>query len=991
MTRSMGIDVGSTTVKIAVLDKAKPVFTVCQRHRGRAQETLEELLEKAPSCALRGVTGSLGMALAEQLGAVPVHEVRVVVRAVRAMPELPATVVEVGGQDAKMIRFDADRVEMQMNDRCAAGTGATLDRIARRLGIGSEALRSARLHGDLEVAARCGVFAETDLVNLVKRGASIESAIGALARAIVAQSLSVLARGRPLRPPVLLLGGPHTHLPVLVAAWREAVDGAVIVPENAEIFAAFGAAMHAASGAPPTPRVRGVLRSRREESAPRATERELGALRCAPSVTRCGPIRRVHLGIDAGSTTSKAVLLDQDGRLLSSSYGPSGGDPVTDAQRRLEELLSNAPHALVLSCGVTGYGAELLGPALGADVMPTETVAHAAAARHEMSSVDVVVDVGGTDVKIVQLDGGRVLDFFSSNQCAAGHGAFLAASANDLGVPLAQFAELALAQSEVPRFTIGCAVFMDTDRVTFAREGYPPGAILAGLAAALPRNIWEHMVPRPPAELGRRFLLTGGVHRNLAVAFAHSSYLKARISDVTVRVHPHPELCGAIGASLVAARSVRHRPSTFVGFEHAAAVRVQVRRDASTRCGRCEVGCERSLVSLGEERGDEQLVLGNACERGSNAGSTVKRTRAHAPDLLYEEAQRIFRPLLSRPEPRVLPKRVVFGVPRVMGLYRSAPLILHYLRAAGVPDEDVVLTPPTSAGLVRDGAQWGAHDPCFPSKLVLSHVDALLRADRRIDALLMPALTHAKIAPQGTADTASCPIVAASGMVAAAAFREELARRDIRPLMPTLCVLEPARLEGQLFAAFGKLLGLDESSNRTALEYALRAQRAFSMRCQRRGRAVLARVRRQGRAAAVVLARPYHADPGVQHGISTELASRGIPVLTILSLPTEQVDVGPSGHLLTNSGCAEKLWAARVVCRTPHLVAVDISSFLCGQDAAILGPLGDALASAKRPALRLHDLDEDRPGASLRLRIDTFVESVRDYERIELHAEEMVG
>lgn len=1005
--RHVGVDVGSTTAKVVVLDESgSAVHARCERHRGRPRELLERMLVEAlgQRRGRLGITGSIGTSYAASLGATPIHEVRAVVAAVEARGDVPRTIVELGGQDAKIVRLGPAGPDMQMNDRCAAGTGATLDRIARRLGLDSRALRELRLKGDLSVAAKCGVFAETDVVNLVKEGAPAEEAFGALARAIVIQNLAVLARGHTLEPPVLLLGGPHAHLPVLRDAWIEALgalwrrrglatprpEELVQVPAHAEYFAAIGAALHASRGRRAHASVSGVLESARIDITPPADEEELAPLRCTPkrrARSRFGSAR-VHLGIDAGSTTSKAIFLDEEGELLASSYAPSLANPVDDARARLLDLLAHfeSPPE-VLSFGVTGYGAKLVGLAFGADESPVETVAHATAAARAMPGVEVVVDVGGTDVKVLQLDDARVVDFFVSTQCSAGHGAFLAATAAELGVPVEAYADIALTAERAPRFTLGCAIFMDTDRVTFQRDGHEKHELLAGLATALPRTIWEFIVPHAPEHLGRRFLLTGGTQRNLAAALAQARYLRARIDGADVRVHPHPELCGAIGAALLARDALdEDTSSVFVGFDRAEAVHVEVRRDDDTRCPRCELACERGIVSLSDRpREASALVIGNACERGADVEASAQRTRAHAPDLLAEEAERLFRPLLPRPPPRSRRSRVVFGVPRVMALYRSAPLLLHYLRALGVPDEDVVLTPPTTRRLFLEGARWGVTDPCFPAKLVLSHVDWLLRgqSERPIDVLLMPTITHAKIAVRGTRDTASCPIVAACGHTSVAAVRPELERLGITPMTPELRLLDPNRLEEDLFEAFGPLLGLDEVENRAALHFALRAQHAFHTRTRERGSALLRRVARDGRAAAVVLARPYHADPGVQHGITTELAARGIPVMGIASLcaPDIELEVDTEPSLSTNSGCAEKLWAARVLVDAPNLVAVDLSSFRCGQDASILGALSETLSRAGRPVLRMHDVDEDRPGASFRLRVETFVDAVASYER----------
>jgi predicted CoA-substrate-specific enzyme activase len=1056
----LGIDVGSTTAKVVVLEGSTLAFHACERHRGRAREVALELLARARSTLVGGghdapialgVTGSIGAALAAELGGSFVHEVDAVVTATRAREPDTRVIVELGGQDAKLVflgrrplplaRSEAAPTharrggcdDPQMNDRCAAGTGATLDRVARRLAFAEAEIATLRLSGDLRVAAKCGVFAERDVVNLIKLGASPADAMSALLRAIVVQNLAVLARGRVIAPPVLLLGGPLAHVPALVDAFREALAdlfgreatarerahesaGAdVRVPAHAELFAAIGAAerartaAHALAGSFSEAPVRGVLgalggvRDRGPLGADAALAASL-ADRRAPVPWPRGAVA-VDLGLDAGSTTSKAVLLATDGALLASSYAPSCGDPVTDARARLTELARLAEDAgatpTIRAFGVTGYGAPLVEAAFGADVTVVETIAHAKAAAHAAPGTEVVVDVGGTDVKVMRLAGERVLDFHLSNQCAAGLGAFLAGFAADLGVDVASIGEAALRAPRAPAFTVGCAIFLDTDRVTFQREGFTPDEVLAGLARALVRNVWEFVVPSPAATLGRDFLLTGGTHKNLAVAYAQAEYLREQAPNARVRVHPHPELCGAIGAALTAGARITGA-SRFVGFAGAHAVEVQAATGEATRCTRCELGCARTVLSISagrtatdarEPRETRTLVVGNSCERGADVGSTRERSRAHAPDLLADEATRMFEQLLPRPHVAARPNAPVIGLPRVMGLYRCAPLVLHYLRALGVPDDRVVISPPTNEALYQDGARHGVADPCFPAKLVLSHVDWLLhRAPRPIDVLLMPAITHACVAPTGTTDTASCPIVTAFGHTTVAALRrgdDVLARRGVRALTPDFDLGDATRLGAQVFGAFRELLDVTAEQHARAFTHALAAQHALGIRLRRRGAKILAQAAEERRAVAVVLGRPYHADPGIQHGLSSELAARGIPVLCVTALPKhdkDALDLSRTIPQATNSGDAEKVWGARLVGRIRELVAVDVSSFKCGQDAGIAGVLGDVLTASGKPVLRMHDLDEDRAPASMRVAIETFVETVHAFERERLGA-----
>ncbi|MCA9606826.1 MAG: hypothetical protein KC619_14570, partial [Myxococcales bacterium] len=649
----------------------------------------------------------------------------------------------------------------------------------------------------------------------------------------------------------------------------------------------------------------------------------------------------------------------------------------------------------IATLGATGYGADLVAAALGADVALVETLAHAIAARAVVPDVDAVVDVGGTDVKVLRVERGEVRRFALSTQCSAGHGAFLAHAARASGVPIEAYAAHALDAARVPRFPVGCAVFMDTDRVTLLRAGFDAGEILAGLAAALPRNVWEYVVGEPPARWGRRFLLTGGAHRNLAVAAAHADYLREQVAGAEVSVHPHPELGGAIGVAL-AAMGATHGPTGFRGLDAARAVRVRAETSEATRCRRCDVGCARSLVSVhGGDATPRELVLGNACERGAARDDAVtgRRGAGHAPNGLAYEVARLFRRPPESASARANAPRI--GIPRAMGLYRSAPLLLHYLAAAGVPPDRLVLSPPTSAASFHDGAAGGVHDPCFPSKLFLSHVRWLVR--QPIDVLFLPALTHARIAVRGTADTASCPIVAACGHTALAALRrdgDELRRRGIRALAPELTLTDPGRLERQLLDAFGDLLGIDERTNRRALEVGLAAQRRFHADCARFGGRVLREARRRGSAVAVILARPYHGDPGVEHGVSTELAARSIPVLSITTLPADEGGLLDLSGILpeaTNSGAAEKTWAARAIRRDPRLLAVHLSSFRCGQDAAVASTLAALLEDLDRPSLAMEDLDEDRPGVSFGVRLETFAHAVRRYEAGGAAREEVVA
>lgn len=1003
MALALGIDVGSTTVKVvAVDDRARLRWAASARHAGRPFElvaTLKRAAQEVIGETRVGYTGTLGTMLAEAARATAVHEVHAVTLAVRVRAPHARTIVELGGQDAKVIWLDRDSARSEMNDRCAAGTGATLDRIARRLALTEAEVRAAAPRNDLRVTARCGVFAENDAVNLVQLGAGRSDVFGAVARGVVAQCLSALMKGRLPEAPVVLLGGPHVHVPALATAWADALRGVwsrelegddVTVPAAAHLFGAIGAALHVLRGGGSLVVARGVTSGERRVPPLVESEADAEEIRAlletlhGPARPKAGRAskRSVHVGVDAGTTTCKAVAVDAEGRLVASSYVASTGDPVLDARAALDQL--GAAARQVATLGVTGYGAALVAKALGASATIVETDAHARGARAVAPDTDVVVDVGGTDVKVLRLRPDGVGTFYVSSQCAAGHGAFVAATAAELGVPVDEIAERAFSATRAPRFAIGCAVFMDTDRVSFQRDGYTPAEILAGLSTAVARSVWEHVVGVPPARLGQRFLLTGGAHRNLAIAWAQVRHLRERVPGVEVRLAPQPELVGALGAALVA-REPRTGAAPLAWHPGA---RVEVLRTVAPHCAGCELGCERTLVEVRRDESVESLVLGAACERGATVGTLGRRSARHAADLFDDEARRLFRPGLAPPPGPLAPRTPVLMFPRVMGLYRCAPLLQGYLRAAGLPESHVRFGPPTSPALLDASRVRAANDPCFPAKSVAAHVDAALRAHSTapFDVLVLPAVTHAHVEAGGTADDASCPLVTASGHTALVAVRrhvDRLAECGVSVLQPELCLSVPARLGEQLFESFGPVLGLDRARHEVAFAHALLSVRAYREGAARRGGIVLERARREGRTVAVILARPYLSDPGFTHGISMELAARGIPVLSVLSLPatdralTDLSDLAPT---LTNSGSAEKLWAARVIARDPALVAVDVSSFRCGQDASILGTLTDLLDAADKPWLALHDLDEQRPAATLRMRIETFAAAVRRYE-----------
>ncbi|MBK8169010.1 MAG: hypothetical protein IPK60_01545 [Sandaracinaceae bacterium] len=454
-----------------------------------------------------------------------------------------------------------------------------------------------------------------------------------------------------------------------------------------------------------------------------------------------------------------------------------------------------------------------------------------------------------------------------------------------------------------------------------------------------------------------------------------------------MRVLANPEFAGAYGAALVGRDQSATSPLSVQHIADLAVGRVQLQSTENTRCQRCELHCERTIATVEEPDAPPQtVVLGNACERGAELSSRGARTRRHAPDVFSEEARKLTRPVLAAPHSPKAPRSdlPVFGIPRVLAFYRCAPLLLHYLRAAGVPDKNVVLSPTTSPQLTSQHSSGIVADACFPVKVVHAHVRHLLAAKRAkpVDHILLPSITHAAIEPKGTRDCASCPIVAACGDTARASLRQAGSHTHADKVMsPHFTLSNRERLSQQLWRAFEPIVRCTEAEHEVAFQHAIKAQCAFRSRLRERGKKVVRAAEQRGSVVAVVLGRPYHADPGLSHGVSVELAARGIPVLGISSLSSNhESELDFTGELahITNSGCAEKIWAARVIAANPNLLAVDLSSFRCGQDASVDALVKETLGDHK-PSLRLHDLDEDKPTSSIRLRLDTFQHAATSY------------
>ncbi|MGA2449340.1 MAG: BadF/BadG/BcrA/BcrD ATPase family protein [Polyangiaceae bacterium] len=1120
---AIGMDVGSTTVKAVVVDPStkKILWSDYQRHHTKQPEYVLSMLEQIQTAigsdadeARIFLTGSGASPLCAPTGGKFVQEVNAVSLAVEQLHPDVGSVVELGGQDAKIIIFRSESGERggktaiaSMNDKCASGTGATIDKCFVKVGAAPELVRSlhfddSKLH---HVAAKCGVFAETDIVNLIKSGIPANEVLCSLADAIVLQNLSVLTRGATLKHRVLLLGGPNTYLPFLQECWRLRIPQTwqergyafptdvsladlIFVPENSQYYAAFGSVLyglHEPEGVGRLASLDGLRefiahgrKARLGESAGPPLAASQDELRAFKEKYAIKPFERVQfaageevrgvIGLDGGSTSSKAVLIDYEtGRLLAKAYQLSKGNPIQDAKELLsmireavegkrdgsgDALPEGSPRLEVMGFGATGYAADVLEQCVHSDVNIVETVAHMMSAVHYFGAVDVICDIGGQDIKVLFMKNGDIANFRLSNSCSAGNGTLLQGTADQFGVPVAEFADVAFRAELAPKFSYGCAVFLDTDRVNFQKEGYSKEEMLAGLAQVLPKNVWQYVVQIPRlASLGRIFVLQGGTQYNLAAVKAQVDYIRERVPDAEVHVHPHTGEAGAIGAALEARRVVKRKGrSTFVGIEAAIRLEYTATNDASTVCHFCENNCKRTFIDTKRPDGStSRYIAGFSCEKGTVESkeamvSIVEERKQLArayPNLVEYEAKRAFmhgfepapmppdgspiddvevrrgllglrRVAIKRPFRRSSPeayaerRRIRVGMPRVLNMYSTGPFFRAYFEALGLPKNNVVFSDETTEELWVKGGKYGSIDPCFPSKVAQAHVHNLLfehhTAKRPLKYIFFPILTHVRSWVADTVDNASCPIVAGSPNVIQAAFTKEVdffAQRGIEYLAPALSFVEPTLLARRMFEAFGPRLGVTEDESDFACREGWKALDAFDSDLQNKGRAILETVESEDRVAILVLARPYHSDPGLNHGIPEEFQVLGYPILSVRSIPRDRasldkyykkdIEAGVMSSPLTlgsvwpenfSANSAQKVWAAGFASRHPNVVVLDLSSFKCGHDAPTYGLVDSIIEASKTPYAALHDIDANKPGGSIKIRVKTYAHALTLHE-----------
>lgn len=1103
----IGIDVGSTTVKCVVLDSnMKIIWSRYERHETRQAEKVFELLSfihkdlpQYPINTIQAfITGSGAEPLIKVIGARFVQEVNAVALAVEKLHPEVRSVVELGGQDAKIIIFKENsetgerQIITSMNDKCASGTGATIDKCVLKVGIEREKLTSLNFNDKKihHVAAKCGVFAETDIVNLVKSGVPASEVLCSLADAIVMQNLSVLTRGNILTSKVLLLGGPNTYLPFLQQCWKKRIpetwqergyqaleninlDEQIFVPDKAEYYAAYGAVVFGVAEQSNKTLYKGISelesfishgrKDKLGESADVGLIKEVSELTffkekyAIPAFKearfKSGEIIKGYLGLDGGSTSSKAVLLDENGKLICKQYQLSKGNPIEDTQQLLSKIKQYAIEQKckleILGFGATGYAADVLEKSTRCDVNIVETVAHMMSAKESCGDdIDVICDIGGQDIKVLFLQHGQIKSFRLSNQCSAGNGMLLQAMADQFGEKVEDFSNVAFSAELSPKFSYGCAVFLDSDRVNFQKEGYSKSELFAGLAKVLPKNVWQYVVQIPRmSELGIKFVLQGGTQYNQAALKAQVDYIKKRVPNADVIVHPYCGEAGAIGAALEARRVVTRRGySTFIGLDETINLKYSSRTDEDTRCNFCENNCSRTFIDTETPNGElSRYIAGFSCEKGTVESKEAvvilnkerKKLKSEYPNLVDYEANMVFRRLpkdkniikvdreysnIKKAIDKVsfLFKKNYFsisnrqyidrnslrvGIPRILNHYTNAPFMRGYLEALGVSSRNIVFSDQTSEELWNEGGKFGAIDPCYPAKVSLAHVHHLLykkHARKALNVIWFPCITKIQSFTTEMEDSTTCPVVAGTPKVAKAAFTKEndyFSQHKVKYLDEALDFTDHKLLSKQLYNTWSSVINLTEEESELACKKAWQAMQTVDVELQRRGLQILTDAEKNNTIVLLMIGRPYHNDPGLNHEILEEFQSLGYPVISIRSIPKDIgylsryfkndisegkiknvfdiTDVWPENYSVNS---VQKVWAAKFAARHPNVAVLDLSSFKCGHDAPSYGIVDQIISVSKTPYMAMHDIDANKPGGSIKIRVKTYAYTLERYQ-----------
>ena len=961
----MGIDVGSTTVKVVLLDQQDNyLYKKYIRHYANILDTVYTLLQEAQvgyenESVHVAITGSGGMAMADKVRIPFVQEVIAETKAIKALYPQTDVIIELGGEDAK-VTYLGRTAEHRMNGSCAGGTGAFIDQMATLLQTDASGLNTLAMNADTmyPIAARCGVFAKTDVQALLNQGASHENIAKSVFQAIVNQTIAGLACGHKIEGNVAFLGGPLTFLSELRQCFCDTLaldEEHRIIPENGELFIALGAALMndecrqitvgeltneigALIGIPmeATDRVDPLFKN----------EDELNEFRNrhAKAVTPKADIKEAvgpcYLGIDAGSTTLKVVLINANNEIIFSHYGPNHGKPLEKSQELIEQIYGLLPKgAYIAHSGVTGYGEAFLKRALGIDIGEVETIAHYRAAQFFCPDVSFILDIGGQDMKCTKVRNGYIEDIVLNEACSSGCGSFIDTFATSLRLPIEQFAKEGLLAPMPIDLGSRCTVFMNSKVKQAQKEGATVPDIAAGLAYSVIKNaLYKVLKVKDPKDLGDHIVVQGGTFYNEAVLRAFEKLMGVEVIRPDVS-----GLMGAYGMALLAseaAEELQNQHSTLLDIDGLKSLQVST---SMRNCGLCSNNCMLTINAFSDGR---TYVTGNRCDRG--AGDMIQEKHKPVPNMVDAKLRRYFDYFLKKNIPEFEGKLRI-GIPRVLNIYEDFPFWFTFFHQLGC---EVVLSNYTTKDQYNKAIDTIPSDTaCYPAKAVHGHIRDL--AEAQVDLIWYPCIQHG---PKEFSrnNNYHCPMVISY---------PELIRNNMQDVMgetpfyaPFLPLADKKSLVPALVKAL-KDLPFSKGEISDAVEVAWAEQEKCKADYREMTKKTVSRLVAEQVPTIVLAGRPYHLDSGINHGIPELITSLGMAVLT-------EDGVAPLGNEIKHLRVVDQ-WsyhsrlyrAAEFVSRTEGFQIVELNSFGCGLDSIVADQVKDIL-SAKHKIHTLLKIDE---------------------------------
>ena len=963
---ALGIDVGSTTVKTVVCDEAGNIlYSAYQRHYSKVKETTAEQLqliaEKFPDAQFRSaMTGSAGLGLANAAGIAFVQEVHSAFLAVRTCFPDADVVIELGGEDAKMI-FLTGGVEQRMNGSCAGGTGAFIDQMATLLGITVQELDEASLKATrtYPIASRCGVFAKSDIQPLLNQGAAREDVAASIFKAVVDQTVAGLAQGREIKGKVLFLGGPLSFQKGLRKAFIEGLSlekKNAVFPEQAPVFVALGSALYAEESKDSPKSAKMLLEkvlnahaasdvmtgkklfSSHEEYAAFVERHKKDDLTYADLRTYEG---NAYLGIDSGSTTTKLVLITEDGRLLYSHYASNEGQPLDRIADRLKQIYQDKNENLIIKASaVTGYGEDLIKAGLSVDYGIVETVAHFKAASFFCPDVDFIIDIGGQDIKCFKIKNGAIDSIMLNEACSSGCGSFIQTFAMALGYDIGEFSQMGLFAEQPVELGSRCTVFMNSSVKQAQKDGATVEDISAGLSASIIKNaIYKVIRARSVDELGKNIVVQGGTFLNDAVLRCFEREIGRHVIRPAIS-----GLMGAFGAALYAKQMQEENgESTLISAE---ALENFSYTSKNIRCGRCTANCLLNVIKFSD---GGRFISGNRCEKGAG----VKR-ETEVPDLYSYKYDRLMQIVQQKP---ANPKAVI-GLPMVLNYYELLPFWHTLFTKLGFAVE---ISGESDRKMYFKGQHTIPSDTvCYPAKIAHGHIEALL--EKNVDFIFWPCMTY-NLGEPNTDNRYNCPVVA---------YYPELMKANHSGLTNENFFYPYIDINSRknMISVMKKMLRKYNVQKQIpeALDAAYQTIVRFRKEQTVKAKEIIAQARAEGRKIIVLAGRPYHLDREINHGIHKLITSLGLAVISEESIA--MLGEMPHLHVFNQWTYHSRLYrAAQYVTTQPDMQLVQLVSFGCGIDAITTDEVRSILESSGKLYTQLK-IDEitNLGAAKIRLR-----------------------